>query len=258
MTIWTRVWGLAAAVLMCAGPVQVRAQEPAADYSQAVVVVTGRGVTTRAPDFGRIQVFVMGEGDTQVEALASLESQRSRIVDGLQRLDGAQVTVVRTDDVRIERVMGPDCEADDYNLQRSSGVCEPQGYAAAMDVYLRVSPAAQAGSALSLAAELGSTRVSATSFGVDDIAALRNEAARAAFADARRQAEQMAASSGGQLGRILRIQNGAVNGGNSNDLDDVDEIVITGSRVRPAVQLTVTPEPAEVTATLGVVFELLP
>ena len=68
----------------------------------------------------------------------------------------------------------------------------------------------------------------------------------------------MAASSGGQLGRILRIQNGAVNGGNSNDLDDVDEIVITGSRVRPAVQLTVTPEPAEVTATLGVVFELLP
>lgn len=258
MAIAARVWGLAAIGVLCATPVPTRAQDAATDFSQAVVVVTGRGVASRAPDFGEIQVFLMGEGDTQVEALAGLENQRAQIVDGLQHLDGAQVVVVRSDDVRIERVFGPDCEGDNYSPQRSSGVCEPQGYSAAMEVYLRVSPAEQTGPALSLAAEFGAPRVNAESFGVDDILTLRNEAARAAFADAQRQAEIMATGSGGSLGRILRIQNSAVSGGRNYGLDEVEQVVITGSRIRPAVRLTVTPEPVEVTATLGVVFELLP
>lgn len=241
-------------------PLPALAQDLVIPPSQPVVVVTGRGTASRPPDYGNIEVLVLGEGDSQVEALSALEAQRARLVDGLGHLENAQVTVQRTTDVRIERVMGPDCEADDYNLQRSTGVCEPQGFAATMTIDARVAPADRTGAAASLAAELGSTRVSVDGYGVNDFYSLRNEAARAAYDNARQQAELMAVGSGGTLGRVLRIQNGSANSGATYDeSDQVASIVITGSRVRrPSVELAVTPAPVEATATLGVIFELVP
>lgn len=249
-------------LVACAVALPAQAQVGQDQSDRPLVAVVGRGEAEREAEYGVIRVDLSGEGNVQIEALGELESARAQMIDSLTRLEGADVAIRRTDDVRIERVFGPECEAEDYNPQRSEGACEPRGYVASLDLLIEVRPAAMAGQALSLAAEMGATRVSADSFGIDDLTGLRNQAARAAFENARDQAELLAGAGGQRIGPIVRIQDSAARGGPSLsgliDEDEVADVVVTGSRVRPAVTLAVSPEPVTVQVNLTVVFELIP
>ena len=222
-----------------------------------VVVAVGRATAERAAEYAEVSAAVVGEGDSQVEALTELEAARSRIQDGVASLEGGRALSVTASDISLERVFGPDCEANDYDTRRSIGVCEPEGYVASLRLTFRISPAERAGPALSLAGELGAQNVDIGDVGVLEPEALRDEAARLAFEDARRQAELVAAAAGARLGPIVRILNGAARYDSIAGLVDPQEIVVTGSRIRrPVVMLSVTPPPVEESATLSVVFEL--
>jgi uncharacterized protein YggE len=87
---------------------------------------------------------------------------------------------------------------------------------------------------------------------------LRAEANRAAFADAQVQAERLSQASGRRLVGILRIQDPSAPryGDNVGEAMDIDEVVVTGSRIRQAVSIAVAPEPVETTARVIVVFEI--
>ena len=116
-------------------------------------------------------------------------------------------------------------------------------------------PASAAGNAVSLAAELGAQNVSTTGVHLEDDQALRMEASRLAFLDAERQAETLAAASGRRVVRILRVQD-------SNarmpeyEAGQVQDIVVTGSRVRPTVAIPVDQSPVRVEVRLNVAFEI--
>ncbi|HZV84580.1 MAG TPA: SIMPL domain-containing protein [Brevundimonas sp.] len=117
------------------------------------------------------------------------------------------------------------------------------------------SPAASAGDAVSLAAEMGARNVSTTGADVEDETALRAEASRLAFADARMQADTLAQASGRRIIRVLRVQDA-----NARLTDitsgEAGEIVVTGSRLRPSVAVPVDQPPIEVESRLTVVFEI--
>ena len=236
------------AVLMLA-PAPVLAQEPGVP----TIVVQGVGTAESPPDSFFIGGALQGRGDDQVSALRALAEVQGRVTDGIQRLDGLTGARVRTDAVEVEPLYAQGCRADRYDAATAGSPIN--GYAARMRFQFKGAPASAAGNAVSLAAELGALNVSTTGTDLEDDDALRTEAHRLAFADAQAQAEALAAASGRRLGRILRIQNADARTGDYQP-GAVEEIVVTGSRVRPTVALPVDQPPVSATVRLNVVFEL--
>lgn len=117
-------------------------------------------------------------------------------------------------------------------------------------------PAERAGDAISLASELGATTARLDDYSLSDPEALLAEANRAAFADAQTQAERLSEASGRRLVRILRIQDPTAPRLGSEADTEINEVVVTGSRIRSAVSIAVAPEPVETTARVFVVFEI--
>ena len=147
------------------------------------------------------------------------------------------------------------CGGGRYDREESD--CPVIAYRAQMEINLEASPISRAGDAVSLAAELGAVNAGITGFKLSDTAALRQEADSAAFADARRQADILAAASGQRIVRVLRLQDPDARAIQVNrDESSVDEIVVTGARVRPRVQLNVAPPPVREESRLTVFFEI--
>lgn len=234
---------------LAAGPA-VSAQE-AVDTTRPVIVVQGRGVAERAPDAFFIGGDIRGEGRDSVEALRALTAVQGRITEGLSDMEGLTGGTIRTDSVSVEPVFAADCRPD----RRDNDACPVSGYAARMRFQFKGSPAASAGNAVSLAAEMGARNVSTTGAELEDETALRAEASRLAFADAQRQADTLAQASGRRIVRVLRVQDS-----NARLADfksgEVGEIVVTGSRVRATVAVPVDQPPIEVESRLTVVFEI--
>lgn len=238
---------VAALALLVAEP--VAAQD---DPSPSTLSVAGRGVAERAPDTFFIGAELIGRGTDQVSALRALAEIQARVSDGLNRLDGLTGGTLRTEEVSVEPVVSREC-ADQYRSDRSS--CVPAAFTATMDIQFKGAPVSMSGDAVSLASELGAQRASATGQEVEDEAALRAQAARLAFVDARLQAEALAAASGRRLGRIIRIEDPAARPVERQS-DSVQDIVVTGSRMRPSVAIPVEHPPVQVEAHVNVVFEL--
>jgi uncharacterized protein YggE len=219
------------------------------------IVVVGEGLAEQAPDRFRVSAEVRGSDTTQVEALRALARSQASVTEGLRELEGLETAAITTSGTSVEPVRPPRCNErydDDGSVD-----CQITGYLARMSIDLEGSPVERAGDAVSLASERGAQSARLDSFDVSDRAALQARANELAFLDARQQAEAVAAASGQRVTRILRIaQPGARNVGSIDDEGQVEEIVVTGSRMRPTVSLEVAPPPATATARLTVVFEI--
>jgi uncharacterized protein YggE len=216
-----------------------------------VIVVSGSAEVSAPPDRFAIDVTISGRGDTQVAALRALATVQDRVVETLPNLDGVEDVRLTTDDVELEPVYDRSC-GDRYDENR----CPVVGYTATMDIQFEAAPATKAGDALSLASELGATSVRLNAYSLSEIASLRQEADRAAYADARQQADGLAGASGSRVVRVIRIQDASVPPEAFAEATEVDEVVVTGSRVRPAVSLVALPKPVVARSRLTVIFEI--
>lgn len=224
---------------------------PALSQERPTIVVTGNGEASAPPDRFRIGAGVEGRGDTQAEALRALSMAQARIMDALPRLDGLTHAVLTTGNIGIHPITDQDCE-------RRAGrneACPALGYRAGAGIKFEGAPANRAGNAISLASELGASQAALDEYALGDQAALREQANRAAFLDARRQAEMLAQASGSRLVRIVRIQDPSARYDDATNTE-VDEIVVTGSRIRQAVSIAAAPEPVTANARITVVFEI--
>lgn len=239
----------AAAILLTATP--VLAQDRLSDRPSIIVV--GEGEAEQAPDTFRVMADVEGRGATQVDALRHLAGTLDRLGADLQRLEGLQTARLSTGLPQVEPTHAADCNSQRYGGDQDN--CPVTGYRAAMSVTLEGAPIARAGDAVSLAAERGARNARLESVYLASDRGLQAEANQAAFADARRQADALAQASGQRVVRILRIQDpGARN--YESSATQIDEVVVTGSRIRPSVSLNVAPPPVHVTSRLTVVFEI--
>jgi uncharacterized protein YggE len=97
------------------------------------------------------------------------------------------------------------CENRGYP-QLTTGDCTIVGTIATQGFQVRITPANRAGDAASLVAQIGGVEVNASGGGVTNEETLEDAAMRDAIADAKRQAEVIAAASGVKLGPIVRVQ----------------------------------------------------
>ena len=229
---------------------------PACAAAQSVsdrpaIVVVGRGSAERAPDAFTVTGSLQGRGATQVAALEGLAAVQEGVLDRLPRLEGLTDAKVTTGAISVSPVYNPSCGSDRYESEEG---CPITGYRATVSVSMEAAPVERAGDAASLLAELGAQRTEIDSFDLRDPSALRDDANRAAFADARRQAELLAATSGQRIVRVLRVQDSDAR--TNPGVYAVDEVVVTGSRIRPQVLLNVAPEPVRRDASVTVIFEI--
>lgn len=240
----------AAAVLLLTGAPALAQDEIT---SRPSIIVVGEGRAEQAPDTFRVVADLEGRGATQVDALRQLAGTQDRLSADLQRLEGLETARLSTGLPQVEPTHSADCTGQRYGGDEDN--CPVTGYRAAMSVTLEGAPIARAGDAVSLAAERGARNARLESVFLAEDRGLQSQANQAAFADARRQADALAQASGQRVVRILRIQDPGTRTYAAPTMQ-IDEVVVTGSRIRPSVSLTVAPPPVRVTTRLTVVFEI--
>jgi len=219
----------------------------------ATINVTGEGLAEVAPDRFSMSASVNGRGATQVEALRSMAEAQTTVTNAVTRLRGLTWSQFSTGSPAVQPIYAEGCEARGYGRQDG---CEVTGYVATTSLSLKGAPAERAGDAVSIAAERGARDARLTGYSRSDDSGLRRDAARAAFADARRQAEIIADASGQ---RIVRVS--SVNLPQSEleaDFVVAAPMMVTQENLveTPSVSLTVAPEPIRVQSRLAVQFEV--
>lgn len=218
------------------------------------ITVLGRGHVETPPDSFRMTAELEGRGADQVAALRALSIVQSQVGE-VEKLEGLERARLTTGAPSVSPTFDPQCGGDRYN--RDTDGCPVVGYVASMALTLEAGPVARAGDALSLASERGARNANVQAFYLAEDANQTAEAQRAAFADARRQADTLAAAASQRIVRVLRLQNpdadrfaaGFVGNG-------VADIVVTGSRARPTVSLEVAPPPIRTEAQVLATFEI--
>lgn len=236
--------GLATVLIALPAIAQTGAERP-------TIVVEGRGVAERTPDAFFIGGDLRGEGPDSVSALHALADAQTRVTEGLNDFEGLAAGKLRTQSVEVQPIYAGNCQPN----RRDDDACPVTAWAATLRFQFKGAPASLAGNAVSLAAELGARRVSITGSEVEDETALRADANRLAFADARRQADTLAAASGQRIVRLLRVQDSNARF-LEQDSGQIDEVVVTGSRIRPSVAIPVDQPPVRIETRLTVVFEI--
>lgn len=219
----------------------------------ATINVTGEGRVEAAPDRFSMTASVHGRGADQVEALRAMAEAQTRVTDGVTRLRGLTWSEFSTGTPGVQPVYDEACQSRGYGRQDG---CDVTGYVATLSLNLRGAPAERAGDAVSIAAERGARDTRLTGYSLSDDSSLRRDAARAAFADARRQAQIIADASGQRIVRVAGV----------NLPREEVEMAYVPVPARPAsglmdfesptVALTVAPEPIRVDSSLAVEFEV--
>jgi uncharacterized protein YggE len=218
------------------------------------ITVVGRAHVESPPDSFRITAELEGRGGDQVAALRALSAVQSRVSD-IEKLEGLERARLTTGAPGVSPTFDPRCGEGGYNRDREN--CPVVGYVASIALTLEAGPVARAGDAVSLASERGARNASVQGFYLADDAGQTADAQRAAFADARRQADTLAAAAGQRIVRVLRLQNpdsARFAGGIAGYA--VEEVVVTGNRIRQTVSLDVAPPPIRTEAQIVATFEI--
>ncbi|WP_304274284.1 SIMPL domain-containing protein [Caulobacter segnis] len=231
----------------------------AAEVQPPTIAVIGSGRAERLADYALLNFTLRGEGVTAPQAVKALADAQARLDASLPKLPGKPAAETRSATLQIREVRAKGCENRGYPLP-TAGDCAVVGMIATQGFQVRISPATRAGDAASLVAQIGGADVNVSNGGVNDEKALEDAAMRDAVADARHQAELLAAASSVKLGPVIRVQDGQTN-----------QIVVTASSFAapppppppiPPVQLSsplnYTPQPVVRTARVMVTYGLEP
>ena len=185
------------AVVLVAQPASVRAAPDdgaEADAAQAGIAVGGVGTASGTPDVLRLSVAAEVTAGTVDEALSSADEAARRVMEA----------------VSAAGVAGEDVQTADVSIHpRYSDRGESiTGYTARHGLRVTLRDVAGAGAVISAVAEAGgdAARVEGVSFELEDDAAVQARAREAAFADARRKAEQYAELVGRELGEVVSVR----------------------------------------------------
>lgn len=240
----------ACGVLMFAAPAMAQ------DWPRqpATINVTGEGRAQADPDRFAMTASVNGRGADQVEAIRNMTQAQAAVSQAVTRLHGLTWSEFSTGTPAVQPVYSQECQSRGYGGQDG---CDAVGYVATMSLTLRGAPAERAGDAVSIAAERGARDARLTGYSLSDNSSLQRDAARAAFADARRQAEIIADASGQRIVRVASVNLPQVDPEMAYALPAA--IYASDAAVdieSPSVAIVVSPEPISVQSQLSVQFEV--
>jgi uncharacterized protein YggE len=187
-------------VLMLAPAVGV-SREAAAQVAAPLppqIVTTGTARVEVSPDRAELLLAVETRGATG--ALAGEENARvvTAILDSLRRGFGLTDRDLATQGYSLQPQMV-------YERDKAPRV---EGYRAVNMIRVRADQIAQVGGMIDAALKKGATNIAGLQFTVRDTERVRREALAAAVAQARGDAEAMAAAAGGRLGALIELVNG--------------------------------------------------
>jgi len=223
-----------------------------APTDRPTIAVVGVGRAEAMPDTFRIGAKVNGRGGDQISALRALAEAQRQVSDSIQSLDGLSALVVTTSQTSVSPTYDLACSEDRYDNDN----CPITGYIATIGLSIRGAPISVAGNAMSLAAERGAESVVVEAFDLDGRGELEAEAGRRAFADARRQAEVISTASGQRIVRVLRVQPSDSRLSGRVEVQEAEDVVVTVSRTRPSVGISLSPAPVTAETRLNVTFEI--
>src|SRR5688500_18030538 len=165
------------------------------------VVASGQGVVFAVPDRAWITISAESRAPSPREA-QRLNAEAMRPVQDKLRAAGIPADAIRTIAYDVQY------EWDFVNNKRVG-----RGYVARNTIEVRVDSIDRVGEYLEIAVGSGATSLGGLRFDLKDRAKLEREALRLAVADARTKAEAAAAGAGRAIDRIIRIEEGPLDGG---------------------------------------------
>jgi uncharacterized protein YggE len=168
------------------------------DANGSTISVTGSGVASAAPDIADVRLGVRVARESAVEARAEAARTMAAVLAAL-RDAGAASADIRTTALSLE---------PQYDPSRSGGAPSAVGYEVTNLVIVTVRDLERLGVVVDGGLAAGATSLDGLSFGIADPAALETVARRAAVADARLKAEDLAAAAGVSITGIHSIDEG--------------------------------------------------
>lgn len=168
-----------------------------AQEAQRTISVSGEGEVSAVPDMAVITVGAQAEADTAAEALAATSAA---VAAALEVLDAAGVEGrdIQTSGVSLSpRMVWPD--------RNGSEPPRIEGYVASNQLTVRVRDLASLGVVLDAVVSSGANTLGGVTFTLSEPNAARDEARRAAVADARTRAALYAEAAGVVLGGVREI-----------------------------------------------------
>jgi uncharacterized protein len=161
---------------------------------ERTVSVSATGSVVAEPDLAMISTGVVSEADTAREALSRNTATMAKVIDGLKAL-GISAQDIRTTSLNVEP------------RYRSAKDQAPSivGYQVVNQVRITARELKRLGEVLDQIVSLGVNQVGGIAFEVSKAEELRDEARKAAMANALRRAKLYAASAGAEIGPVLTI-----------------------------------------------------
>jgi uncharacterized protein YggE len=224
------------------------AQDASLISSVPTLSVTGRSDLEMEPDELRLVLSVVTEGGRS-ESVDELTSDNSEKVERILR--ALEEAGVAEEDIKTGR----------FNIypryERASNRTDPRivGYRVENEVVVETPLIAEAGRLIERAVDAGANQVSSVSFGLRDEQASRARAIERAAANARSDAEALAAASGVVLTRLLRVNLDQPNVGMSR-MDGMQLRSMAESADAAASAPPINPGKVTVRASVTMIYEI--
>jgi uncharacterized protein len=221
----------------------VAAAVPAQDPVERTITVGGAGTVELEPDRAIVAIAVETQGRTAQEAAAANAQRMDAVIAAIRRA-GIPQAQIRTTGYMLH---------PDYRHERER---EPVivGYRATNRVLVTIDDIARVGNVIDQSIGAGANRVEGVNFGLRDPEAARQEALRLAVQNARAAAQTLATAAGAALGDALQISAGAAHAP-PPPLPMMRGMVALEAA---AVETPVTPGQVSFTATVTIVYRMLP
>ena len=180
--------------------VPASAQQPTTP-AEPVVVTSGVGLVQAAPDRAWITISAESRASTAREAQKRNTDAMTPVLAKL-KASGVATDAIRTIAYDVQ-----------YEWDFVNGKRVGKGYVARNTVEVRVDSVDRVGEYLEVAVASGATSLGGVRFDLKDRAKLEREALRLAVADARAKADAAAAGAGRSVERVIKIEEGAIEGG---------------------------------------------
>jgi len=213
------------------------AQEAPPVHRQPIIATSATGEVRLAPEHAILQVNVEVSESKAVDAADRMKRDLQAVLDTLQGL-GFPRDSLPTTSYGIRQA---------WDSQRN----QPRGYAVSSTVRITIHDLDRLGTIIDAVIASGASRTSSIEYAVASPREGRDEALRLAVASARRDAEVLAAASGGRLGALLELRTEEAQTRSSPVR--LEAVMVTATREPP----TITPQEVIIRASVSATWQLL-
>lgn len=195
-------WALAGLILTGLGGRAMANDEPA----RRSITVTGTGKVSAAPDVAEISIGVVSQAERARDALAA-NSEAMTAVQALLKERGVAEKDIQTVSISIQpRYNQPPPPRPGQEMVEF--VPRIVGYEVNNAVRITARDIAKLGAILDAVVQSGANRIDGIAFRIDEPEKLQDQARKAAVADAKRKASQLAGELGDVVGLPIRVSEG--------------------------------------------------